>query len=114
MRHRQGEIVFVVKRSRDKRDGPARDQFLDKNHAAPPAVVRFAADIKTQIDLFKMAMEGNGKSANAAVPEKKPDEADIGFTVPEIQFRPCRDKGYEGTRVNFVIEHGQPAPFGGE
>src|SRR5437764_7713419 len=47
--HRQGEVVFAVKRARDDGDRPTRYQFTNKDHAASPGVGGFFSNVKAEI-----------------------------------------------------------------
>src|SRR5437879_4070536 len=73
--HWQREIVFAVKRACDERDGPARNEFANEDNAASPGVGRFLADVETQIQFFKIAMERDRESEQTRVEEKEANDA---------------------------------------
>ncbi len=70
------DILFVIDPSSDCGDRPSWHDFADKHHAAPPAFVTLVANIKTQIDLFKVAMHGDRDAQQFRIQELKRNQAD--------------------------------------
>ncbi len=90
--HRQREIRLAVKSARHERDGAFGHEFAHKNHAAPPRVRRFFANVKPQIHFFKITMQRNGQTEQARIEEKKADDADEGLSIFVIDLGAGRDE----------------------
>ena len=114
MRHRQRDVGFVVKFARGEGDGRARNDFLDEDHAATPAVFRFAPDVHPQVHFFKVAMERNRDSKQPGLQKQEADHRDQNLSIPQIQFRSRGNKGRKRGRFDLAIEHRQMPPLCGQ
>ena len=111
MRHGECDIRLVVKFARRQGDGRPRNDFLDENHAASPAVVGLAADIKPQVHFFEVAVAGERDAEDTRVKKQEADHGDQVPAVPHIEFRSPRDMLGEGGWIDFVVEHRQMPPL---
>jgi hypothetical protein len=73
VRHWHLNVVFVVKRPGNKCDGGAWNQFLNKDDAPAPAVLSLPANIKAQVDFFKLTMKRNRNAADPGVFKEETD-----------------------------------------
>lgn len=112
--HRHGFVVFSVDGIGDKCKGGTGDYFFDKYDASSPAVVRLVADIKAEVHLLEVFVEGDWEAFQFGVPEHKTHETDEMRSMPGIQFGAVRQEWPEQGGVHGVIQHGQFAPFGAE
>src|SRR5215510_997417 len=114
MAHSPSDVIFVVNDAGHGRDRPSRRDLFDERHAAPPAVFRPAADIKSQVDLFKVSVEGDRQTQDARLQKEESDDADEMTVIPRVEFHAERYERTQRRRIDFVIEHGQSSPFRSE
>src|SRR5262249_19031974 len=76
-----------------------------------PAVFRPAADVKSQVDLFKVSVEGNRQAENARLQKEESDDADEMTVIPSVEFHAARYERTQRRRIDLVIEHRQSWPF---
>jgi len=67
MLHREGNIIFFVKRPRYESDCAPGHKFPDEHHATSPCVRRFSPDVETQIHFFEIAVQRNGKTQETCI-----------------------------------------------
>lgn len=84
--HGECDIGFVIESFGKAGDGEAGDDFSDEGDAAAPTVCGAVTDVEAEIDLFKVAMEGDGDATDAGIEEHEADEADESFAVPLVEF----------------------------
>ncbi len=65
--HRQREVLFSVKCTRDQSDRAARHQFANEDDATAPGVGGFFAHIKAQVHFLEVAMQRNGKTEQTSI-----------------------------------------------
>src|SRR4030088_1420320 len=65
--HRKREIICWIKCAGDQRDGATRNQCAHKDHAAPPSVRGFLANVEAQVLFFETAMERTRQPKNAPI-----------------------------------------------
>src|SRR5262245_45392771 len=111
MAHSPRDVIFVVNDAGHGRDRPSRRDLFDERHAAPPAVFRPAADVKSQVDLFKVSVEGDRQSQDARIQKKEADDADEMTVIPRVEFHAERYEWTQERRIDFVVEHRQSPPF---
>src|SRR5262249_44838481 len=111
MAHSPRDVIFVVNDAGHGRDRPSRRDFFDECHAAPPAVFRTAADVKSQVDLFKVLVEGNRQTEDARLQKEESDDTDEMTVIPRVEFHAARYERTQRRRIDFVIEHRQSSPF---
>ena len=112
--HREREIIFSIKGASDQRDGATRNQFAHKDHAAPPGLRGFLANVEAQVHLFEIAMQRNGQTENASIEKEETDDADKGVAAFVIEFSSRRNEWRNDRRIDNEIEHGEIAPIGGK
>src|SRR5262245_35430821 len=111
MAHPPPGVIFVVNDAGHSRDRPSWDDLLDEDNAAIPDVFRAAADVKTQIDCFKILMKGNRQTEDARFQKMESDDADEMAIIPGVEFHSARNERTQRRRIDFIIEHRQPPPF---
>jgi hypothetical protein len=112
--HGQRDVRFVIQVSRHPGDGRAGNDFLDENHAAPPAIRRFVPDVKAQVHLLEIPVKRNRHAPHAGVQKEKTDDRDQAAALPQIQFGSRRNVRREQGWLDRVVQHRQMPPLGGE
>jgi hypothetical protein len=59
-------------------------------------------------------MKGNWQTQHFGFEKHKTDQADKGLAIPIVQFCVCGNHWTKNRRLDFIIEHRQMSPLGGE
>src|SRR4029450_288317 len=114
MLHREGNIIFSVKRPRYESDCATRHKFSNENHATPPCVRRFSPDVETQIHFFEITVQRDRKTEKTSIEKQKSDNADERLAVFIIDLGARRNEPFNQSRIYDVIQHRQITPVGGK
>src|SRR6187455_3454904 len=87
MLHRHRTILLVVKIVGYETDRAARYNFFNKDCATFPCSIIVVADIKSQINFFKVDMKRNFNSEESGVREHETYKAHVHVTVINIKDR---------------------------
>jgi hypothetical protein len=115
MLHLAADIIFAVDPARGLCDGQLRHNFRDEHDAPANFTIHSAPYVKTKIDLFKLGVKGNGNlAAELCVAEPEAHQAYVALFLKGVEFGSCGHKSVQAGRINFVVEHEQFPPLGGE
>jgi len=112
--HWHGDVWFVVGRTPNRRNRPARHQFAEERDTVPDLPGAIRSHVKSKVHLIKIAMERNADSQDSRVEEPESDHADQCFAVPQIQFCAGRDIWMKNRWIHAVTDHRQMTPLRGE
>src|SRR5258707_8792114 len=76
VRHRQRQISLAIEGPGHNRNGSPWNDLTDKYHASPDFRTNSAPDIKTQVDLVKVAVKRKSDPEDSRLQKPKSDQAD--------------------------------------
>ena len=112
--HWESEVAFPVECTSDEGNRAARHKLADENYAASPGVGRFFPHVEAQVHFFEIAMQRDRKTEKTSIEKQKSDNADERLAVFIIDLGPHRNKPFNQSRINDVIQHRQITPVGGK
>ena len=112
MRHRNGDVVFVVDAPGDERDETARHQLLHEHDAAPESAIGLPADVEAEVHFLELRVEWHGDSEDARPPEEESDDAGVEPPVPVVELGAGRDEGLEERTLHLPVQHREETPLG--